>query len=85
MPCHVFTIGTVCRANDPELVKMIKRQLAIAIGEEDYVKAAQLRDSPLMQLYMEAKALKAAGDLAGALELQDEFDCAAANWDFHEE
>lgn len=72
----------VCRASDPELVKMLKRQLAIAISEEDYGQAAQLRDSPLMQLYTEVRNLKAAGDLAAALELQDEFDAAAAKWDF---
>lgn len=61
---------------------MLKRQLAIAVAEEDYTQAAQLRDSPLMQLYLEVKNLKAAGDLAAALQLQDEFDAAAAKWDF---
>ena len=61
---------------------MLKRELAIAVSEEDYVQAAQLRDSPLMQLYMEVQNLRAAGDLAAALELQDEFDAAAVKWDF---
>jgi hypothetical protein len=72
----------LCSASDPEIVKMLKRELAIAISEEDYAQAAQLRDSPLMRLYMKVKKLKAAGDLAAALELQDEFDAAAAKWDF---
>ena len=72
----------LCRPADPELVKMLKRELAIAVSEEDYVQAAQLRDSPLMRLYMEVQNLRAAGDLAAALELQDEFNAAAAKWDF---
>lgn len=61
---------------------MLKRQLAIAVAEENYSYAAQLRDSPMMQLYVEVQRLKAQGDLAAALDLQDEFDAAAASWDF---
>ena len=49
------------RAEDPEPLKLLKRQLAVAIGEEDYRQAARLRDHPYMALHLEAMRMRLAG------------------------
>ena len=61
-----------CRDKDPEVIKMIKRSMAVAIAEENYKEAARLRDMPAMATYREIQELRAEGDLPAAIQLQDE-------------
>ena len=66
-PCHTGPPGLsvggggLRRAEDPEPLKLLKRQLAVAIGEEDYRQAARLRDHPYMALHLEALRMRRAG------------------------
>ena len=46
-------MSSTCRVEDPELVKMIKRKMAVAVREEDYAHAAELPDHPIMSMYHE--------------------------------
>ena len=48
-PAHASPL--TLRAEDPEAIKLLKRELAIAVGEEDYRAAIRIRDHPYMQLY----------------------------------
>lgn len=41
----------MCRAEDPDAIKLLKRELAIAVAEEDYRAAIRIRDHPYMQMY----------------------------------
>jgi hypothetical protein len=41
----------VRRPDDPEAILLLKRELALAVKEEDYPTAARLRDHPWLQLY----------------------------------
>ena len=72
----------LCRDNDPELIKMMKKKMAVAISEENYDQAAQLRDSPLMTLYREIQRHKQNGDTARAAQLQRDLDRSSSGWDF---
>lgn len=40
--------------NDPDRIKWLKRQLSVALNEEDYEKAAELRDNKFFAKYLEA-------------------------------
>ena len=42
-----------CRKEDPEPVKRLKREMAVALAEEDYDAAARIRDHPFMVKAME--------------------------------
>jgi hypothetical protein len=63
---------------------MIKRQMRVAIAEEDYVKAAQLRDLPIMTMYHEIQQLRANGFAAEAQRLSDCLDAETSIWRFEE-
>lgn len=71
-----------CRDDDPELIKMMKKKMAVAISEENYGQAAQLRDSPLMSLYRQIRHLKQNGENARAAQLQRDLDDSSSSWDF---
>lgn len=49
------------RQDDPEPLKLLKRKMAVAIGEEDYQQAACIRDHPYMALHLESLRLRMAG------------------------
>ena len=51
----------LCRQDDPEPLKLLKRKMALAIEEEDYVQAAGIRDHPYMALHLESLRLRLAG------------------------
>jgi hypothetical protein len=39
------------RPSDPEVIKLLKRELKVAVGEEDYSMAVSIRDHPWMKKY----------------------------------
>ena len=41
-----------CRPGDAEPIKRLKREMSVALGEEDYATAARIRDHPYVQLYL---------------------------------
>lgn len=47
---------------DPEPIKRLKRELAVALQEEDYDQAARLRDHEYLSLYLQAVKAGEAGD-----------------------
>ena len=61
-----FTGPAAIRPGDPPAVVLLKRQLAVAVVEEDYGTAAALRDLPVMRAAAVAAAATDAGDAAGA-------------------
>jgi hypothetical protein len=77
-----MTAGAGCRDKDPELVKMVKRSMDVAIAEENYAYAAQLRDLPVMQMHKEIQELRRSGNLISAIQLQDELEARFAKWTF---
>lgn len=79
--CRLFTNSrSCCRDQDPAVVKLQKRLLAIATLEEDYERAAQLRDSPIMTMYRQIQELQSQEKVAEALSLQMQLDQQAAEW-----
>jgi hypothetical protein len=40
------------RPGDAEPIKRLKREMSVALSEEDYVTAARIRDHPYIQLYL---------------------------------
>lgn len=42
-----------CSQDDLDAIKLLKRELAVAIREEDYSTAARIRDHPFMRMYRE--------------------------------
>ena len=42
----------VRRPGDAEPIKRLKREMSVALGEEDYATAARIRDHPYVQLYL---------------------------------
>jgi len=60
------------RVQDPEPVKLLKRELGVAIAEEDYATAARLRDHPFMQIQSQIEEHMNQGRLTEAARLQDE-------------
>jgi hypothetical protein len=63
---------------------MIKRSMAVAVAEENYARAAQLRDHPAMLMYHQIALLRRSGCLLEAIQLQDELDRQTEGWDFTE-
>ncbi|KAK9906754.1 hypothetical protein WJX75_007449 [Coccomyxa subellipsoidea] len=43
---------TSIRGDEPEPLKRLKREMGVALHEEDYATAARIRDHPFMQLHM---------------------------------
>lgn len=71
---HSFDLHTTCcnREDDPEPVKRLKREMAVALSEEDYVSAARIRDHPFMKLAVQIIQEKLAGRESEAEALQAE-------------
>lgn len=76
VPCHaVMFLAMPCRAvlcfafrpEDPEAIKLLKRQLHVAISEEDYGLAARLRDHPWMRIYRKVDAYRCVHGVCCAL------------------
>ncbi|GLC38971.1 hypothetical protein PLESTM_000801400 [Pleodorina starrii] len=63
---------TGIRPNDPDVIVLLKRELAIAVSEEDYAAAIRLRDHPYMQLYRRIEAFQQLGRANEAAALQRE-------------
>ncbi|GMH45227.1 hypothetical protein BSKO_13184 [Bryopsis sp. KO-2023] len=61
---------TAILPGDPEVIRRLKREMAVAIAEEDYKTAARLRDHPYMQKYKRIQEHRAAGEHSEAAELQ---------------
>ena len=55
---------------DPEPIKLLKRELDVAVSEEDYEAAARIRDSKLFVLHQKVAALREAGDTEAADEAE---------------
>ena len=68
----IYTLFTVYREDDPEPVKRLKREMAVALSEEDYVSAARIRDHPFMKLAVKIIQEKLAGRESEAEALQAE-------------
>jgi UvrB/uvrC motif len=64
---------------------MIKRQMHVAVTEEDYGRAAELRDSHVMIMYSEIQKLRERGFPAEAKKLADCLDAETSIWSFEEE
>ncbi|KAK9792065.1 hypothetical protein WJX73_002576 [Symbiochloris irregularis] len=60
---------TTTRDEDPESLKLLKRKLGVAIAEEDYALAANIRDHPYMVLHLKAVQHRQAGQKAEAQEI----------------
>jgi hypothetical protein len=64
--------GVMSQTGDPEPIKRLKRELHVAVGEEDYAAAARLRDHPFMRLYAQLKSAEAGGHFAQGKALRHE-------------
>ncbi|KAK9863449.1 hypothetical protein WJX84_004880 [Apatococcus fuscideae] len=53
--------NTYIRWDDPEPVKRLKREMQVALNEEDYIAAVRIRDHPFMKLHREIQMLRRAG------------------------
>ena len=62
--------GTKIVTEDPEPIKLLKRELDVAVSEEDYEAAARIRDSKLFVLHQKVAALREAGDTEAADEAE---------------
>ena len=58
------------RQDDPEPVKRLKREMAVALSEEDYSSAARIRDHPFMKLAVQIIQERLAGRETEAKALQ---------------
>ena len=62
--------ATHISSEDPEAIRLLKRELDVALHEEDYAAAARLRDHPYLRLYAEVRSLRAAGQEAEAQDAE---------------
>ncbi len=51
-------VPCLARPDDPDAVKLLKRQLLVAVAEENYREAARLRDHAWMHLYRDMHVLR---------------------------
>ena len=63
-------LSECCRQDDPEPVKRLKREMAVALSEEDYSSAARIRDHPFMKLAVQIMEERLAGRETEAKALQ---------------
>lgn len=58
--------------SDPDPIKRLKREMEVALSEEDYASAARIRDHPFMQLHVRLVEAARGGNAqrARALEVQ---------------
>lgn len=61
---------TKIRTNDPDPIKRLKREMEVALQEEDYGTAARIRDHPFMQLHMDILRAHKEGKYTEAEELE---------------
>ena len=73
-PMPDSVLGCCTREDDPEPVKRLKREMAVALSEEDYVSAARIRDHPFMKLAVQIIQEKLAGRDSEAEALQAELE-----------
>lgn len=59
-----------CRKDDPDPVKRLKREMQVALAEEDYSSAARIRDHPFMKLAVRIVEEQIAGHDSEAEELR---------------
>lgn len=64
--------GMGLKNGDPEPIKRLKRELQVALAEEDYAAAIRIRDHPFMVLYSEIEARRSDGDEEEAEILSEE-------------
>jgi hypothetical protein len=64
---------------DPEPIKRLKRELRVAVAEEDYAAAARVRDHPFMRLYATMKVAQQAGHFAQGNALYRELQVLIAS------
>jgi bifunctional DNase/RNase len=62
--------------DDPEPLVLLKMQLRLAIGEEDYEASARLRDHPYVRLHLEGIAARREGDAAAAARAEAQLEAA---------
>eukprot|EP00793_Prasinoderma_coloniale_P003827 PRCOL_00003204-RA len=62
--------------DDREPVKRLKRELGVAISEEDYTTAARIRDHPYMKIHVRTVECWRGGRLSEAMQLEEELDRA---------
>lgn len=65
-----------CRKDDPEPVKRLKREMQVALAEEDYSAAARIRDHPFMKLAVQIVEQQIAGQETEVQELQSKLENA---------
>lgn len=65
-----------CRKDDPDPVKRLKREMQVALAEEDYSSAARIRDHPFMKLAVRIVEEQVAGRDTEAEELQSKLQDA---------
>ncbi|KAG2442549.1 hypothetical protein HXX76_002635 [Chlamydomonas incerta] len=63
---------TQLKPDDLDAIKLLKRELAVAVREEDYAAAVRLRDHPFMQMYRRIEALNHLGRGEEATRLQND-------------
>ena len=62
----VATIMKTVAKSDPEPLKLLKMELRVALSEENYSVAAQIRDHPFMKLHLAAATAREEGDVEAA-------------------
>ena len=55
-------------------LQRLKRELGVAITEEDYATAARIRDHPFMQMYTQMRRFETKGNVSQAVCLRQELD-----------
>ncbi|KAG2448318.1 hypothetical protein HYH02_006902 [Chlamydomonas schloesseri] len=63
---------TQLKPDDLDAIKLLKRELAVAVREEDYAAAIRLRDHPFLQMYRRIEALNHLGRGEEAARLHNE-------------
>jgi len=63
---------TSVRLKDPEVIKRLKREMRVALDEEDFEHCKRIRDHPFMQTYVAIHRCKKDGKLVEAMELEDD-------------
>ncbi|KDD75445.1 hypothetical protein H632_c682p0 [Helicosporidium sp. ATCC 50920] len=69
-PGSALALVANIRPGDPDPVRRLKMELRVALKEEDYVKAAEIRDHPFMQLQASIALAEEAGNGVQARSLR---------------
>ncbi|CAG9463652.1 unnamed protein product [Pedinophyceae sp. YPF-701] len=70
MPPNANVLTTITVEDHPT-VRLLKRQVEVAIAEEDYERAASLRDHPILATYASMMEARADGAVSRARELEE--------------